>query len=794
MPRALSVTLVFLFLALFAVKSSGEKQAGEGLRDWTPRDSVAVRYFADETGSVDETGSMPAISPDGSHFFFVSFHGDLSCDCNEYELFVFATEEVRQALARAVSGRGPPPLPLRILIRRSLPQKNVAILNPRWEGDGESITFLGPVDDHGARQLYLFNIRSGAVTPLTNITDALRTIYREGDTVISEVEVPDEVPPPVYPVHSITRTELQDAFFEATTPRKIPKTLVSYRGGPPWEVKSTNVDFRFAPAFSSDGRRLIAIRTPKVLPARWAGYEQVSSLSKNESAGPANFPRFMVIDAEHGQEEPVFDAPAGLATTAGVAAARRCCLEALWAQDQEHVVLVNTALPLTSGHDPERARMAYVVGYNVDNGKWAEIEPLESRESTGGPLRQVMQVGWLKPGTELLITHETDGKPAPGMVYTLKRDRWVGHVVAASVKVPKGDAPKEHELAGGLSVTLRQAANDPPVMMASDGHRELPLTSPDPALKGVWMARMEPFQWREPSGKTMTAGLRLPRGCALSGSPERAGEDACKNLPLVIQVYYYEPDRFKPDGPFLHAFAAQTLVARGMAVLTMSGPDGDRPSVSRTPPQELDEYVQRVNSAADALAARGLIDRARTGLIGFSRTGFEAYYAITHPKDHPPAAVIIDDAFPGTYAYYLFMEGLFEEQQGYKGMYGGPFWQNKANWLEHENSFNVDGVQTPALFTVHGDALPYAVETIGAFALNHRPLEYLNFPNGGHLLTRVRQRLASLEATVDWMSFWLQGKAPADVERASRWTEMKTAWEKTQKQEAADRSGAQVAR
>lgn len=783
MGRVLSIALLLSFLASFSVHARGEKREGEPLRDWTPRDSVALRYFADETGSMDEAGSMPAISPDGLHFFFVSFHGDLSCDCNEYELSVFASEDVRQSLARVDSDQQPPPLPLRTLVRRSLPQKNVAILNPRWERDGESITFLGPVDDSGARQLYLFNIRSGAVTTLTNITDALRTIYREGDTIISEVEVPDAAPALVYPVHSVTRTELQDAFFQATTPRKVSKTLVSYRGRPPWEIKTTTVDFRFSPSFSSDGARVIAIRTPKVLPPSWAGYEQVSGLSKNESAEPANFPRFMVIDAEHGQEAPVFDAPAGVATAVGVAAARRCCLEALWAQDQKHVVLVNTALPLASGPNPERARMAYVVGYNVDSGKWAAIEPVESRDRAGS-LCLVTQVGWLKPGTELLITHETDGKPTAGRLYMLRGDRWVGHMVAAGVRIPKRDAPRDHTLPGGVSVRLRQSANEPPVMMASDGHRELPLTPPDPALKGVWMARSEPFQWREPSGEMMTGGLRLPRGCALSGSADGAGEHGCKNLPLVIQVYYYEPDLFKPDGPFLHAFAAQTLAARGMAVLTMSGPNGDRPHVSRTPPEELDEYVQRINSAVDALSDRGLIDRARTGLIGFSRTGFEAYYAITHPGERPPAAAVIDDAFPGTYAYYLFMEGLFEDQAGYEGMYGGPFWQNKANWLEHENSFNVDRVRTPALFTVHGDALPYAVETIGAFALNHRPLEYLNFPNGGHVLTRVRQRLASLEASVDWMSFWLQGKAPADVERASRWAEMKTAWEKTAKEEA----------
>ncbi|MBZ5667551.1 MAG: prolyl oligopeptidase family serine peptidase [Acidobacteriia bacterium] len=702
------------------------------------------------------------VSADGTKFFFVSFHGDLSCDCNVFELSVFVTEDVRRALARAGSTQGPPPEPLRSLTRRSSDHHGLEFAGPRWERDGESISFEG-VSEQGVRQVYLFNVRSGAVTALTNWPYGVNYATRVGDTIISDVSVPAAgAVTPVYPMHVITRTELRGMLFPHESSNV---TFVSYRGGAPWELKTTRPFIAFGPFFSSDGRRAVMLRIPKEMPASWAGYDRIARGEAN-----TDVMRFMLIDAEHGFDKPVFDPPTGLATRVGQERMRSVYPQPLWAEDQRHVVLINTALPLTPGQNPERTSMAYVVGYDADTGQWGVIEPLESHDGADGTLRRVTQVGWLKPGKELLIGHEIAGKPAPGTVYTLKGDQWVGHAVDATVKLPQPEAPKQPALAGGLTVTLKQSANDPPMMVASDGHHELALTSPDPALEGVWWARQEPFQWREPDGHMVTGGLLLPR--------ETKGP-----VPLVIQAYTYKPDRFSPDGPTTNGYAAQSLVARGIAVLNVDIPGEDNPPVFGS--QEPTEFAQRVNSAADALASRGLIDRARVGLIGFSRGGFNTYYAITHPGKNPPKAAVIDDSFTGTYSDYLTTQAFAGLRTGFEGLYEGSFWQNKAAWLARENSFNVDRVETPALFTLHNESsLLFAFETIGAFSLNHRPLEYLMFPKGSHGLEMPRERLASYESSVDWMAFWLQGRAPADAERAARWAAMKTAWVQTQKEES----------
>jgi hypothetical protein len=50
------------------------------------------------------------------------------------------------------------------------------------------------------------------------------------------------------------------------------------------------------------------------------------------------------------------------------------------------------------------------------------------------------------------------------------------------------------------------------------------------------------------------------------------------------------------------------------------------------------------------------------------------------------------------------------------------------------------------------------------------------FPHGSHQLQRPRERQASMQLSVDWMNFWLQGKedpSPAKVEQYAYWRTLK---------------------
>ena len=258
-------------------------------------------------------------------------------------------------------------------------------------------------------------------------------------------------------------------------------------------------------------------------------------------------------------------------------------------------------------------------------------------------------------------------------------------------------------------------------------------------------------------------------------------------IPLVIQNYYYYPQFFLPDGPHSHSDAAQALVAQGFAVAQINGV-GDLLAHGKSE-EEGARFVATVDAIVESLSSQGLIDPSRVGITGFSRGGYQAYFAITHPSRTRLAAIVAADSFNGSYSSYLYYGPIVPDfvRRSYEPSYGGSFWSKKHEWLERETTFNVDRVRTPAMFTVTGNGdiarrAPYIEETmstIGAFVLNRKPIEYIYLPMAGHVLMRPRERLEVMQAIVDWMSFWLNDKEPADRALAQKWRAMKDAWDAT---------------
>src|SRR5262249_27111865 len=159
----------------------------------------------------------------------------------------------------------------------------------------------------------------------------------------------------------------------------------------------------------------------------------------------------------------------------------------------------NAALPLDSRHS-ERRTTSYLLDYEVKSGRWSILEPLVNVAEG----RRVRQVGWKKEGEELLVTHQAlDDDPEKrvkatrleGTLYTLAEGRWVGHSVPSTEQVRSPLSAKESKALDGFKIILRESANDPPMVVASDERREVALLEPDPALQGIQRAQVEVVEW-----------------------------------------------------------------------------------------------------------------------------------------------------------------------------------------------------------------------------------------------------------------------------------------------------------
>lgn len=764
-----------VLLAVFS-SSSGVAVEPTAERPWTPRDSVAVRYFGSGAWGQAIDNRVSA-SPDGRYFFLMNRRGDLTSDCNLETLEVFNIAAIRKELRSPHGDRRGIVKPIASVTRDGCWSDRSALGSVDWTQDSRSITFMGR-DSRGTDQVYELSIATDRVRALTKDLYGVRRFERVGDSIVywRQIELEGERTKSSYPAFPVQRDVVREMLPIKT------EILASHGGSWPWVLVRSPFSGD-GPWIAPNGRAAILIEVETNVPVHWEGYlgnRQRTILDPDLPMRDNTYPRFAIADLVRQDVRSIVDAPAGVilrrrddlsGQDSSVGSMIR--YSAFWSTDSSRAILVNTALPLTG--DPERRSMGYIVDYEVSTGRIHILEPLAAnlKSERSDLVRRVGAVGWLKSGVSLLVTHTVDGgQKALGTVYTFNGRGWTARPVGPAVKLPAPPALGT-SLEGGIKVAIRQGANEPPTLIAAQDNEELSLSSPDSALNGVWRAKLEPFEWQGPQGTTETGGLMLPRLSADAPPP-----------PLVIQAFHYRRNFFLPDGAYPTAYAAQPLVARGIAVLQIDILDLGVDTVN-----ERHRFVERIDACVEALAKRRLADPGRVGLIGFSRGGMNTYYAVTHPGSTHLAAAISADAWTGSFSTYTPAAAGRAWSDGessydpYVAINGKHFWQAKQLWLEEDPIFNVDKVRTPVMFSEHalavdGQKVPSAsaAATLGAFRLNSKPVEYLYFPQGDHWLLRPRERLASLEATVDWMSFWLQDHedpSPEKAEQYVRWRAMR---------------------
>jgi len=835
MPCLRRGSRTLFFLALLAAATGGGAVRSSNvppLRAWTVEDSIGIRYFSYDLAYPEEWQAEPTgydgqpvwTAPDGEHFFFLTHRGDLACDCVHYTLSVYSVDHVSAALQAGgrSAGQGVPPLRSVTMDFRggNLPDGLVTgIDRPRWENDN-AILFEG-ISDHRQTGIYRLEIGSGRLISLTpddafiarydiagdsvaywtvdrgdvhsprpNISDPIQPVRADYLERLSEsTELAIDLPSTRYGVRtSRPGRACRAATFPALTTSQPPARLHGVRMSLP--------DSR--PIVSPDGSRAVFMMPVyrengeagdiEGVPDGWrlyAGLEGPAALSD-----PRDFDRFgsygfeyynrlwrpMIVDLSSCAVQPLLDVPRGPGATAPSAANPAI----LWSADGQHVILVNSSIPIDPANPASRTT-GYLVDFEVGTGRWSAIAPMQDEAGA-----RIGRVRWLDEGRALFVGRVgPGGAPMRALVYRRGQSGWDPSEAAEGTEPPRlRSAPAATPLRGGLRIALRQSVTMPPIMVASRGGREVALTSPDPALARVRLAPPVPARWTERDGQVVEGELFLPPAASRSGP-----------LPLVVQ-FGVSGDRFLPDGVVSTAFATQAMVARGIAVLNL--PEIEEPTEGGTPargeaeaPREAALYVERIDAAVEQLARDGIVDPARVGLVGFSRTGYFTYYAISHPRTVRFAAAMINDSSSMSY-----VQELQRQLEGRAGPgarpNGGTFWNNPQGWLAYAPAFNVNRVDTPALFTFNTFSTSQPMfEALASFRANNREIDMLLLPDASHQLQRPRQRLASMRATVDWMTFWLQGEERRAADRAT--LEQYRYWRALRAQRDARRAGAMAA-
>ncbi|WP_446742015.1 alpha/beta hydrolase family protein [Silvibacterium acidisoli] len=245
-------------------------------------------------------------------------------------------------------------------------------------------------------------------------------------------------------------------------------------------------------------------------------------------------------------------------------------------------------------------------------------------------------------------------------------------------------SPEPSNPATTIEVEVRQSLNEPQALWAADiktGKQKL-LWAPNARLTALKSGTASVFHWRDPSGYEWSGGLLKPNGY-----------ESGHRYPLVIQTHGFNPHEFLVDGSYTTGFAARPLAAAGMMVLQV---EDRRDRSSRPVCEEAASFADGSAAAIKELAAEGLIDPEKVGIIGFSRTSWYVETTLERYPDLFKAATLIDGIDQGYESYLLLCPNVPSCKNNHEAADGGsPFGANLPHWLDAAPSFNLNQVHTP---------------------------------------------------------------------------------------------------
>jgi dipeptidyl aminopeptidase/acylaminoacyl peptidase len=381
------------------------------------------------------------------------------------------------------------------------------------------------------------------------------------------------------------------------------------------------------------------------------------------------------------------------------------------------------------------------------------------------------------PGRQdILLLDPVSGKtvnrlapPTKGRIAGLSWDNARGEL-RATVSGRNAAAKRTYRLAGSAwrqisatagtgeppcSIEVPQSVNSRPRLTARCvGDREATtLLDPNEWLDARQVGRVEPVTW-EAGGRTWRGGIIYPPNF-----------DASRRYPLVIQTHGFRDGVFSLSG-VSDNYPGHALAAHDIVVLEVSENEfasGALPQVVGKP-ASWENARTGYEGAIDYLSSRGIVDRNRVGMIGWSATGSYVGYMTTHSEYRIKAAAFTDTLVFGWSPYILK-----DASQPYEDIFGGPpFGAGLEAWIETSPAFNLDRVRTPYLIWGAEGTMGYA-EWYHLLRRLKSPVEAWLFTKGSHHMYREPARVHSVKLLIDWFRFWLTGERDADSKKSEQY-------------------------
>lgn len=330
-----------------------------------------------------------------------------------------------------------------------------------------------------------------------------------------------------------------------------------------------------------------------------------------------------------------------------------------------------------------------------------------------------------------------------------------------------------------VGVCSRETLTRPPELVLvspKQGRIEI-LTRPNARYDAITPLRSEPATWTNRFGVTSRGYVTYPRHY----QPGR-------RYPAIVITHAGDAQNRFVDAGFQWAFPLQSLAERGYVVLSVNESSSDPAASSAYAFATTDLEVGRMQKAMglDAVATmeaavqsqidRGLVDRDRVGIAGYSRGGIVATLALSQ-SDVFRAGINADTAF--------FSAGGFwrggRVRETYRALFGGSPLDPRhlPAYRAFSPSARGERFAGPLLQMFTGVTAPTALELDQALREARVPTDLVAYPDETHILHRPRSIASAAARTLDWFDFWLRNRRDPDPAKAAqyeRWQVQAERW------------------
>ena len=293
-----------------------------------------------------------------------------------------------------------------------------------------------------------------------------------------------------------------------------------------------------------------------------------------------------------------------------------------------------------------------------------------------------------------------------------------------------------------------------------DGAELVQLTDMNPQTDDWNFPKVQIYGWKAPDGAAVEGILELPPGY----NKEKDGP-----LPLVVAIHG-GPTASEPYKRQFRIYGRALMAAKGYAMLAPnyrgSTGYGEKFMVDLIG-RENDVEVQDILAGVEALAADGLIDPSKVGVMGWSNGGFltNALLSETFTAGVDSAEYGFAAASSGAGVVDQVIQWGTEDTPGHviNYMSGKLPWENPDEYIESSPLYTLNATKTPTLIHVGGsDARvpPEHSKTLYRALYNYLdvPAELIVYPGEPHGLMKKSNRAAKMAWDHAWFEKYLKGE------------------------------------